>query len=89
MNAKLKARIDRMNSQQFLKEHAKSDPLLQPTPRFAYVVRVRDAYCGVRGEYVEEIDVLREDEAKKWLKEWRSMYNREDGYSVTMKKEIR
>jgi hypothetical protein len=56
---------------------------------FVWIVRVRDVYCGVRGEYVEEIDVLREDEAKKWLREWKSMYSREDGFSVTMKQELR
>ena len=49
-----------------------------------YMIRVRDVYCGARGEYVEEQDVLNEAEAKKWAREWRSMYSKDDGYSVTI-----
>lgn len=54
-----------------------------------YVVRVRDVYCGVRGQYVEEQDVLDRDEANRWLREWKSMYSREDGYSVKLTVEQR
>lgn len=49
-----------------------------------FIVRVRDIYCGVRGQYVEEQDVRTREEANLWLHEWKTMYSREDGYSVKL-----
>jgi hypothetical protein len=51
-----------------------------------FVVRVRDVYAKCD---VEEADVLSKKEADGWLKEWRAMYSREDGFRVTCKKVLR
>jgi len=51
-----------------------------------YIVRVRDVYAR---DTVEEIDVTSKPEANVWLKEWRGMYSKEDGFSVTCKTEER
>jgi hypothetical protein len=47
-----------------------------------FLVRVRDVYAKCD---VEEADVLSKQEADAWVKEWRSMYSREDGFRVTCK----
>ena len=51
-----------------------------------YEVRVRDVYAKCD---VEEADVPTKKEADMWLKEWRGMYSREDGFRVTCKKVLR
>lgn len=50
-----------------------------------YVVRVRDTYCGMRGEYVEECITTVAQEAADWFKQWRGEYDPECGYKVTRK----
>lgn len=50
-----------------------------------WVVRVRDIYTGLKGEFVEQVECTGEVEAKKWAKQFRGEYEAECGYRVTCK----
>ena len=50
-----------------------------------YVVRVRDAFCGVRGKFEEECVTTHKGESDYWFKQWKTEYDKESGFSVTRK----
>ena len=51
-----------------------------------YFVTVRDTFCGVRGRFEESCLTTNKTEADTWLKQWKSEYDKDSGYKVTMKK---
>lgn len=51
-----------------------------------YIVRVRDNYAP-KGHYIDEMDVATKDEAKAWVKAFRKLHTKDDGYTVTLTEE--
>lgn len=47
-----------------------------------YTITVKDKYCGMRGDFVEEQTCTTEGEAKAWAKQFRAEYPADCGYSV-------
>jgi len=48
-----------------------------------YTVRVRDTYCGLKGEFVEDHTVPTAQEAKALVKQFREEYPTDCGFKVT------
>lgn len=56
-----------------------------------YLIRVKDTYCGLKGEYEEECETTSKEEADHWWKQWRKEYTAAkgfEGYKVTRKLKI-
>lgn len=57
--------------------------MLTPKPQtIVWRVTVKDRYCGVKGLYDEEIEVITEAEADGWFRQWRREYPADSGYAV-------
>lgn len=51
----------------------------------SYHVTVTDTYCGVKGRYVDEMELPTQEEASAWVKQFKKEYPKEDGYKVQSK----
>lgn len=51
---------------------------------FIWKVTVRDRACGIKGEFLEEMEVQTEKEARDWYRQFRSEYPSSDGYTVKL-----
>jgi hypothetical protein len=55
-------------------------------PKPAFVIRVRDVWCGSKGKFAEECVTTNEQEALTWFAQWKKEYTVArgyDGYRVT------
>lgn len=55
---------------------------------FIWKVTVRDRACGIKGEFLEEMEVQTEKEARDWYRQFRSEYPSSDGYTVKLIKPV-